>query len=479
MNDLSDADLIARCLSTDATRAFDELYERHGPCVRAFLHGFTGGDEHRVADCAQATWMRAFRALPRFDRERALRPWLLTIAARVAIDAEASRRRVDVVDDETLVGLSVVWPDSRADVRADVDRLLREAATRVSARKLEAFLLSRAHGLAHREVAARTGSSIATVKRDVAETASILAGLAEELGLLPERLAAAVVVREPATVGWTPPADGLLTARQVDHVVAFFRGLREMGDAMRDHPVEDVAQAQAFVARFAESTTESEEDGAEEALFWANGVVKRTARALLATDRAVMQKLRQQAVDDVREDEERHAKTRALRDQAERALGPEATEADRAAGAREREEAARALEVTVRSADMFMRAADEAVAKELASGGTTEAEVEELGAMMETRKIRAELDAARARLEALRRGDAAAWLEHIDKTEAEQRASVERARALAAAIEQAAGDDGQGLLLGIPARNADLVRVRLDDVVSALGHRVIMDGGEW
>lgn len=476
MNDLSDSDLIARCLGADAPRAFDLLHARHGPCVRAFLHGFTGGDEHKIADCAQETWLRAYRALPRFDRERELRPWLLTIAARVAIDAEARRRRVDVVDQDALAGLSIAWPDARADVRDAVDRLLREAATRVSPRKLEAFLLSRAHGLELKEVAARTGSSLATVKRDISEAAAILVGLAEELGLLPERIAAAVA-REVAPTTWRPPADGLLTARQLEQVLAFFGELHEVVDELRDHPVEDVAQAQAFTAR-ASAHLEELEDEDMEAHSWAIGVVKRTARALLASDPVAMARSREEAAAELRDLEARHATTLARRAQAERALATDATEEERAAVARECEAAARALEVTFRSADMFMRAADEAIKSALASGEIDEDEREAAAGLLEQRGLRAQLDAEGARLEALRRGDAAAWLEHVDRRAAEERAVVQSKRDLAAAIEVAAAE-GERVMLGIPARNAALVRSRLDEVLGLLGHHEVMAGGEW
>lgn len=476
MNDLADTDLIARCLTADAPRAFEVLHERHGPCVRAFLHGFTGGDEHTVADCAQATWLRAFRALPRFDRERALRPWLLTIAARVAIDAEARRRRVEVVDGDALAGVSIVWPDARTDVRDAVEQLLREAATRVSPRKLEAFLLSRAHGLSHHDVAARTGSSLATVKRDLAEATTILAGLAEELGLMPERLAAAVV-REPATVGWTPPADGLLTARHLEQVMALFRHAESMGAELRARPIEDVAQAQDLLARFTERTTEcfgERSDGAEQQdLSWAMGVVKRTARALLCADPAAMARLEQDTADELREVEARHAETRAQREQARRAVAPEATDQEREEGARARAESARALELRHRSAVMALGALEQMIEQKVAAGRVDERTRSELD--KRTGAYRAQVAAAQECLEALRRGDAAAWFDLLEQREARDRQwHLEGARSLAD-LRRSGGD---GALLGIPARNVALVRPRLDEVLRLLGRHMVMAGEE-
>src|SRR5438067_9407329 len=102
MSEPTDAELVARCL--EAKEAFEHLYRRHASVVFAFLKGMHRGDEHAAADSLQETFFRAFTALPRFDRTRALRPWLFKIASNVALDTIGRDRHVEAHDPESLPG---------------------------------------------------------------------------------------------------------------------------------------------------------------------------------------------------------------------------------------------------------------------------------------------------------------------------------------------------------------------------------------
>ncbi len=50
------------------------------------------GNAADAEDAAQETFLRAFRAIRRYDPQRAFRPWLLTIASRYCIDRLRRRR---------------------------------------------------------------------------------------------------------------------------------------------------------------------------------------------------------------------------------------------------------------------------------------------------------------------------------------------------------------------------------------------------
>jgi len=87
--ELTDAELIQRCLELredGAHQPFEELYNRHVRVVLAFLRRLLGQDEHAVLDALQESFVRLYRALPNFKQDRALRPWLLTIARNVSLD---------------------------------------------------------------------------------------------------------------------------------------------------------------------------------------------------------------------------------------------------------------------------------------------------------------------------------------------------------------------------------------------------------
>jgi RNA polymerase sigma-70 factor, ECF subfamily len=69
------------------------LYDGHAPVLLAYALRLTGGDRARAEDIVQETLVRAWRNLDRLD-ERAgpVRPWLFTVAQRLAIDAHRARR---------------------------------------------------------------------------------------------------------------------------------------------------------------------------------------------------------------------------------------------------------------------------------------------------------------------------------------------------------------------------------------------------
>jgi RNA polymerase sigma-70 factor (ECF subfamily) len=67
--------------------AFRELYRAHGPMLLSYLIRLTGGDQYRAEDMLQETLLRAWRhPEARTAMGEWSRPWLLTVAKRIAID---------------------------------------------------------------------------------------------------------------------------------------------------------------------------------------------------------------------------------------------------------------------------------------------------------------------------------------------------------------------------------------------------------
>jgi RNA polymerase sigma-70 factor (ECF subfamily) len=79
-----------------------DLYEKHGSVLLAYLMGLTRGDRHRAEDILQETLVRAWRhPEARSENGEWSRPWLYTVARNIAIDnvRAAMIRPVELGDD--------------------------------------------------------------------------------------------------------------------------------------------------------------------------------------------------------------------------------------------------------------------------------------------------------------------------------------------------------------------------------------------
>jgi RNA polymerase sigma-70 factor (ECF subfamily) len=86
-----EARLVARCLAGDE-KAYRELVEMYQPQVYSLAMRMVRRAED-AEDITQDTFVRMFRALDRYDPERAFAAWLFTIASRLCID-HLRRRKV-------------------------------------------------------------------------------------------------------------------------------------------------------------------------------------------------------------------------------------------------------------------------------------------------------------------------------------------------------------------------------------------------
>lgn len=69
------------------------LYDQHAPVLLAYALRLTSGDCARAEDIVQETLVRAWKNLDRLDESAGpVRPWLFTVAQRLAIDAHRLRQ---------------------------------------------------------------------------------------------------------------------------------------------------------------------------------------------------------------------------------------------------------------------------------------------------------------------------------------------------------------------------------------------------
>src|SRR6476661_4631720 len=96
--EVTDAQLIARCLVGDDRHAFTELVKRHQSTVRACLRKLTAGDHALADDLAQETFVQAWRNLKAFRQEARFSTWLYRIATNCWL-MHARKRKEELLGD--------------------------------------------------------------------------------------------------------------------------------------------------------------------------------------------------------------------------------------------------------------------------------------------------------------------------------------------------------------------------------------------
>lgn len=157
---VDDVELIAAHRAGD-TGAFDELAREYRSAL--YRHAFKRlGCEAAAEDAVQETFIRAYRALPKFSGEYRLGPWLHRIMQNVCID-EANRRRKD--SEKTGRAQALFNPlahaaDAEQELRLDVDHSdLEDALKDLSEPYREALVMRFVHEMDYDEVAEVAGVS--------------------------------------------------------------------------------------------------------------------------------------------------------------------------------------------------------------------------------------------------------------------------------------------------------------------------------
>lgn len=157
IDDRDDATLVERARVGDA-EAFRELVERYS--ARIFrLAWRVLGDEASAEDAVQETFLRAYRALARFDARSQFATWLHRIAANTAVEIlrQHQRSRQERIDEGTGEASSAdPGPDRRA-LSQEVERAVRGALADLSPMERAAFVLRHFEGRSIAEICGALG----------------------------------------------------------------------------------------------------------------------------------------------------------------------------------------------------------------------------------------------------------------------------------------------------------------------------------
>ena len=187
MIDSSDKGLIDAHRSGD-TDAFSRILRRYGPDVLAYLSRFSG-DRNLAEDFFQETFRRVHEKAHTFKGPK-LKPWLFTIATRVAINGFRKAKRIPAhvslnqkfgCDNEGVAELSDVL--SKADspnpahaaIRAEQTQQVRCAVASLPPGQRATLVLAYYQQLTYAQIAVARNCSVGTVKMQMFRALKTLA----------------------------------------------------------------------------------------------------------------------------------------------------------------------------------------------------------------------------------------------------------------------------------------------------------------
>lgn len=181
---------LARLAAGGSEAAFRILVERYHRPIYSLLVRIVRQSES-AEDLAQETFVKAWKALARFDAERKFSSWIFKIAHNSALDS-LRRQGIDTVSLDAPLGDSTEAPELPADPAAEDP--LRRLVARDSGRALEAaiaelrpqyreiLLLRFQEGLAYEEIAEVLSIPLGTVKIHIFRARAELARKMKALG---------------------------------------------------------------------------------------------------------------------------------------------------------------------------------------------------------------------------------------------------------------------------------------------------------
>lgn len=170
-------------------QAFASLYKRYRPQLRRRLLRVLGaGRSEAVEDLVQQTFLQAYRALGRFDQQRAFAPWLHGIAFRLTGNFLRGERRrswlrsVEPLQVERAVAGETLAADEQAS-RGQLKQLLYAALETLKPEQRIAFAMYELEGLGYTEIGGLIDASPQTVRARVLKARErVLADLRRRLG---------------------------------------------------------------------------------------------------------------------------------------------------------------------------------------------------------------------------------------------------------------------------------------------------------
>jgi RNA polymerase sigma-70 factor (ECF subfamily) len=164
-----DVALIERARKGDS-RAFERLYRDHVGRVHGLCLRMTRNPDH-AADCVQDTFIKAWKALPKFEARASFSTWL----HRIAVNTVLEKRRGPVSHEVVVEDPTEYETDTRMVFDTPVEEQELEAAIQSLPRGArDALVLCGVYGYEHSEAASMLGIAVGTCKAQLHRARGLL-----------------------------------------------------------------------------------------------------------------------------------------------------------------------------------------------------------------------------------------------------------------------------------------------------------------
>jgi RNA polymerase sigma factor (sigma-70 family) len=180
--DASDAILLDRFVEQWDQAAFRDLVGRHGPMVLGVCRRILR-DAHAAEDAFQATFLLLVRKAGSLRKRGSVGPWLYGVAQRVALEARGAASRRPVPGPLDLEVRGVVDHDGLE--RDELHAALHEELGRLPEKYRAPLVICYVEGLPHEAVARRLGWPLGTVRSRIARGRNLLVARLTRRGLAP------------------------------------------------------------------------------------------------------------------------------------------------------------------------------------------------------------------------------------------------------------------------------------------------------
>jgi RNA polymerase sigma-70 factor (ECF subfamily) len=161
-------------LRADDPSALRVLMERHWPALIAYLARHVGTSGDAAVDCAQEAFCRLWERRSTWKPAGSVRGLLCRLARNAAISEHRRWRARDCATRGSVALIGASELPSVAPEREELRQALERGIAALPHRRREVFLLRRVHGLSHRQIATRMGTSTQTVANQLSHALSTL-----------------------------------------------------------------------------------------------------------------------------------------------------------------------------------------------------------------------------------------------------------------------------------------------------------------